>query len=72
MTVGIMQMQSDLCKPRLPCATVPRRRIESLVNLQRAGIPTGVMFAPVIPALNDTEMENIIGQAADAGVINAG
>ena len=70
--ISVTTLDSALARKLEPRATSPRRRLETLANLHNAGIPTGVMFAPVIPVLNDTEMENILAQAARAGVLNAG
>ena len=70
--VSVTTLDTALAGKLEPRATSPRRRLQSLANLNNAGIPTGVMFAPVIPVLNDTEMENILTLAAGAGVINAG
>ena len=47
------------------------RRLEALRKLSEAGIPTTVMVAPVIPALNDCEIERILDAAAYAGVREA-
>ena len=55
-----------------PRAAAPERRIETLHRLSAAGIPTGVMFAPIIPALNDMYLENVIEAAAGAGAQYAG
>ncbi len=41
-------------------------------TLREAGIPTGVMFAPVIPALNDDELESVLEAARDMGALSAG
>lgn len=70
--ISVTTLDHNLARKLEPRATAPQRRLETLSNLRNAGIPTGVMFAPVIPALNDTEMENVLAHAADAGVINAG
>ena len=70
--ISVTTLDTALAGKLEPRATSPRRRLETLANLHKAGIPTGVMFAPVIPVLNDTEMENILAQAAGSGVINAG
>ena len=55
-----------------PRAATPGRRLEALRQLSRAGVPTSVMVAPVIPAINDTEIERILDAAALAGVKGAG
>src|SRR6202021_1746407 len=48
-------------------ASTPSRRLEALRQLSQAGIPTTVMVAPVIPALNDSEIERILDAAPHAG-----
>ena len=55
-----------------PRAATPERRIETLNRLSEAGIPTSVMVAPVIPAINDSEIEAILTAARDAGAQMAG
>ncbi len=55
-----------------PRAATPQRRLETLRALSAAGIPTTVMAAPIIPALNDDEMEAILAAAAEAGASQAG
>lgn len=70
--ISVTTLDTTLARKLEPRATSPRRRLETLASLHNAGIPAGVMFAPVIPALNDTEMENILAEAAAAGVENAG
>lgn len=70
--ISITTLDHDLARKLEPRATAPHRRLETLARLHEAGIPTGVMFAPVIPVLNDTEMESVLAAAADAGVLHAG
>ncbi|GIK82139.1 MAG: PA0069 family radical SAM protein [Pseudorhodoplanes sp.] len=55
-----------------PRAATPARRLEALRRLSEAGIPTSVMVAPVIPAINDADIERILDAAALAGVKGAG
>jgi DNA repair photolyase len=55
-----------------PRASTPARRIQTVRELARAGIPAGVLVAPVIPALTDPEMEAILAAAAAAGARHAG
>src|SRR5262249_39573192 len=50
----------------------PHRRLEAIRALSAAGIPTGVMTAPMIPGLNDHEMEAILEAATEAGATRAG
>jgi DNA repair photolyase len=63
----------DALKRRLePRTAAPARRLASLERLAAAGIPTGVLIAPVIPALNDHEPEARLEAAAAAGARSAG
>jgi DNA repair photolyase len=55
-----------------PRAATPPRRLEALRQLVSAGIPTSAMVAPVIPALNDAEIERILEAVAATGVRHAG
>jgi DNA repair photolyase len=55
-----------------PRAATPERRLETLRQLAAAGVPTSVMVAPVIPAINDSEIERILDTAAALGVKGAG
>ncbi|WP_156680519.1 PA0069 family radical SAM protein [Sphingomonas profundi] len=54
-----------------PRAPHPRRRLAAIRRLSDAGVPTFVSLAPVIPAINDHEMEDILAAAAEAGAIGA-
>ena len=55
-----------------PRAPTPARRLDALRELGKAGIPTRVMVAPVIPAINDADIERILEAAAGVGVGGAG
>jgi len=55
-----------------PRAATPARRLEALRLLRAAGVPASVMVAPVIPALNDAEIERILDSSAAVGVEEAG
>lgn len=70
--ISITTLDNDLMRKMEPRATAPQRRLQTLARLTEAGIPTGMMFAPVIPVINDSEMETILEKAARAGAINAG
>ncbi|MGZ8191779.1 MAG: PA0069 family radical SAM protein [Methylococcaceae bacterium] len=63
----------DRCLARTlePRAAAPQRRLEALAALREAGIPAGVLVAPVIPALNDHELESIVKAAHAAGAMSA-
>ncbi len=70
--VSVTTLERELARRLEPRAAAPQRRIETLRRLAAAGVPTGVMFAPVIPALNDHELERVLEHAAQAGVRYAG
>jgi DNA repair photolyase len=70
--VTITTLDKELAKKLEPRAASPQRRLEVIRNLSEAGIPAGVMVAPVIPALTDKDMEQILAQAAEAGARSAG
>jgi len=55
-----------------PRAATPEKRLEAIGKLSDAGIPVGVMAAPIIPGLNDPEIENILEAAYAAGAREAG
>ncbi len=54
-----------------PRASTPEKRLEALRLLTEAGVPTVVMAAPMIPAINDMELERILDAAAAQGVKSA-
>src|SRR5574343_402293 len=70
--VTLTTLDRTLARRLEPRAAAPERRLETLRRLSEAGIPTGVMTAPVIPALNDHEMERILEAASAAGARHAG
>ncbi len=70
--ISVTTLDAGLARVMEPRATTPARRLEALRRLSEAGIPTSVMVAPVIPALNDSEIERILDAAAHAGVKEAG
>jgi DNA repair photolyase len=65
--VSVTSLRADIARTLEPRAAAPHRRLRVLRELAEAGVPTGVMVAPVIPGLTDEEMEDIIAAAADAG-----
>ena len=70
--VSVTTLDHRLSRAMEPRAAAPQRRIETIRLLAQAGVPTSVMVAPVIPALNDTEIETILMSAAQAGAKEAG
>ncbi|HEX3862071.1 MAG TPA: PA0069 family radical SAM protein [Stellaceae bacterium] len=70
--VSVTTLDRDLARRMEPRAATPERRIETIAALAAAGIPTSVLAAPMIPALNDREMEDILTRAHAAGARRAG
>ena len=70
--VSITTLDRQVARRLEPRAAAPERRFETLRKLSEAGIPTGVMVAPVIPALTDCDMEQILEKAHEAGARKAG
>ncbi|MGF7159738.1 DNA repair photolyase [Rhodoligotrophos appendicifer] len=70
--VSVTSLNSALARSMEPRASTPKKRLEALKTLSSEGIPTTVMVAPIIPAINDKEIENILAAASLAGVSQAG
>jgi DNA repair photolyase len=70
--LSVTTLDRALARIMEPRASTPAKRLEALRQLTEAGIPTAVMVAPVIPALNDAEIERILDAAAAVGVKSAG
>src|SRR5437016_8137749 len=71
-TVSVTTLDRELARHMEPRAATPERRIETIAALAAAGVPAGVLAAPMIPALNDREMEAILKKAREAGASVAG
>ncbi len=69
--ISVTSLDPKLARTMEPRASTPPKRLEALRQLSAAGIPTVVMTAPLIPALNDSEMERILDAAAHARVKEA-
>ena len=70
--LSVTTLDDELKRRMEPRTASPRRRLATIERLTEAGVPTGVMFAPVIPALNDHELEAILEASAQAGARRAG
>src|SRR5689334_12216873 len=70
--ISVTTLDPALARRMEPRAATPLRRLHAMGELTRAGVPVGVMCAPVIPGLNDAEMEKILEGAAKAGARHAG
>lgn len=69
--VSVTSLDGDLSRELEPRASQPARRLAAIEALSAAGIPTGVLIAPVIPGLTDHEIPAIISAVAKAGAAAA-
>lgn len=69
--ISVTTLDPDLSRAMEPRVPLPARRLETIKRLSRAGIPVRVMASPMIPALTDPELENILTEARDAGARTA-
>lgn len=70
--LSVTTLDRKLARTMEPRAATPERRLEAMRALSDAGIPVSVMAAPVIPGLNDHEIERILDSAKAAGADAAG
>ncbi len=65
--VSVTTLDNRLAAKLEPRATAPHRRLEAIARMSAAGVPTGVFAAPVIPAINDRDLEAILERGREAG-----
>jgi DNA repair photolyase len=70
--LSITTLDRKLARSMEPRAATPGKRLEALKQLSEAGIPVSVMMAPVIPGLNDHEIERVLDAARGQGALEAG
>ncbi|HMP82527.1 MAG TPA: PA0069 family radical SAM protein [Verrucomicrobiota bacterium] len=70
--ISITTLDPELTQKLEPRASLPKMRLAAIKKLREAGVPVGVMAAPMIPGLNDHEMPAILKAAAEAGAQTAG
>jgi DNA repair photolyase len=70
--LSITSLQNEIKRTLEPRAASPQARLRVIEALAKAGVPTGVLVAPVIPAVTDHEMEDIMSSAKEAGASSAG
>ena len=71
-TITVTTLDDGLTRRLEPRAAHPKRRLATIKTLREAGVPVSVLFAPVIPALNDWELDRVLETAARAGADGAG
>lgn len=69
--VSVTTLDRALAQRLEPRAAMPDRRLGTIAQLSDAGIPVGVLVAPIIPGLNDAEIPHILERARDAGARSA-
>lgn len=69
--LSITTLDPALARRLEPRTATPAARLDTIAQLSAAGVPVGVMVAPVIPGLNDQEIPNILSAARDAGATTA-
>ena len=70
--LSVTTLDRTLARKMEPRAPTPEKRVEAIARLNDAGVPAGVMVAPVIPAVNDSEIETILTRAWAAGAREGG
>jgi len=70
--VSVTTLDDELKRRMEPRAASPAARLAAISKLSEAGIPVGLMFAPVVPAINDHELERVVEASAKAGATTAG
>jgi DNA repair photolyase len=70
--ISITTLNADLAARMEPRASRPLHRLRAIEMLAKAGVPVGVMVAPIIPGLNDREIPKVLEGAREAGAISAG
>jgi DNA repair photolyase len=69
--LSIPTLQPELARDMEPRTSIPQSRLRAITMLAEVGVPVGVMVAPVIPGLTDSEIPAILAAAEDAGAITA-
>jgi DNA repair photolyase len=70
--ISVTTLDRDLARKLEPRAATPPRRLEAIKALAEAGVPIGIMTAPIIPALTDWEIERLLEAGRAAGAQSAG
>jgi DNA repair photolyase len=69
--MSITTLDGELARVMEPRASAPHRRLRAIETLARAGVPVGVSASPMIPFINEPELERILAAARDAGAVSA-
>ncbi|HZT56730.1 MAG TPA: PA0069 family radical SAM protein [Burkholderiaceae bacterium] len=69
--ISVTSLDAALARILEPRAAAPQRRLQTIAALARAGVPVGVSVSPIIPFINEPELERILEAAAEAGATSA-
>lgn len=69
--ISVTTLNNELHHKMEPRTTVPKKRLQTIEALSKAGVPVFVMNAPIIPGLNDHEIPELLKACADAGALGA-
>jgi DNA repair photolyase len=70
--LSVTTLDRGIARKMEPRAATPQRRLDAMRALTAAGVPVSVMTAPIVPAINDSEIERLLEAARDAGATEAG
>jgi DNA repair photolyase len=70
--ISVTTLDRAIARKMEPRAATPPRRLEAIKVLSAAGVPVAVMVAPIVPAINDSEIERILAAAHEVGATEAG
>jgi DNA repair photolyase len=70
--ISVTTLDRRIARKMEPRAATPPKRLEAIRALAQAGVPVAVMTAPIVPAINDSEIERILAAAHEAGATEAG
>jgi DNA repair photolyase len=70
--ISLTTLDRRVARKMEPRAATPPRRLDAIRALAQAGVPVSVMVAPIVPAINDSEIERILQVAREAGATQAG
>lgn len=70
--ISVTTLNGDIARRMEPRASAPHRRLRAIQALNKAGVPCGVLVAPVVPFLTDAELEEILDAARAHGATSAG
>ncbi|HTR56191.1 MAG TPA: PA0069 family radical SAM protein [Kofleriaceae bacterium] len=72
LSVSLAWIDAELARAIEPWAPAPQRRLRVIETFAKAGVPVGIMCAPIIPGLNDDQLMRVLEAARDAGATHAG